>query len=350
MRFVRAMVDSDLPPQVREAALYNLSTLRSQTAFQLASGQLMGWEGCGDKQGCCHGTCTHVWNYEQATGFLFGDLAWTMREIEFAHATDDKGKMSFRVNLPLEKAQESLHAAADGQMGCLMKLYREWKLSGDQARLRALWPKAKKAIEFCWMPNGWDGDQDGVMEGCQHNTMDVEYYGPNAQMTGWYLGALRASEEMARFMGEGEFADKCHRLFESGSKWMDANLFNGQWYEQQVRPPTTPPPPELIISMNGTADVARLDVQLGSACLVDQLVGQYMAHVCGLGYLHDPKNVRTTLRTILKHNWRDNFYTHFNQMALVRAQRRAGASDGQLPPRRAAEVPVPLLRRSHDRL
>ena len=36
-------------------------------------------------------------------------------------------------------------AAADGQMGCLMKLYREWRLSGDDDFLRALWPKARKA-------------------------------------------------------------------------------------------------------------------------------------------------------------------------------------------------------------
>ena len=29
-----------------------------------------------------------------------------MREVEFAHATGDDGLMSFRVNLPLERAQE----------------------------------------------------------------------------------------------------------------------------------------------------------------------------------------------------------------------------------------------------
>ena len=31
------------------------------------------------------------------------------------------------------------------------------------------------------------------------------------------------------------------------------------------------------------------------SCLIDQLVGQYMAHVCGLGYLHDPQRVRAEL-------------------------------------------------------
>ena len=75
-------------------------------------------------------------------------------------------------------------------MGCIMKLYRDWQLSGDSEALRDMWPNARKALEFCWLPGGWDADKDGVMEGCQHNTMDVEYYGPNPQMGIWYLGAL----------------------------------------------------------------------------------------------------------------------------------------------------------------
>ncbi len=95
----------------------------------------------------------------------------------------------------------------------------------------------RKALEFCWIPGGWDADRDGVMEGCQHNTMDVEYFGPNPQMEGWYLGALRAAEEMARYLGETEFAVDCRRLFEQGRAWTDAHLFNGEYYEHQIRPP-----------------------------------------------------------------------------------------------------------------
>lgn len=315
LRFVRAFCNTDLPKVVKEAALFNLSTLRSQTCFRTEDGRFYGFEGCGNRGGCCHGSCTHVWNYEHATALLFGSLARMMREVEFGKATNDEGMMSFRVNLPLERAQEFGKAAADGQMGCIMKMYRDWQFSGDDELLKTLWPHVKKAVEFCWIPGGWDADKDGVMEGCQHNTMDVEYYGPNPQMGVWYLGALRAAEEMAKHVGDTEFAATCRDLFERGSKWTDANLFNGEYYEHQIRPPTDESQiaAPLLVGM-GAKDPSKPDYQLGKGCLVDQLVGQYTAHVCGLGYLVDREHVRKTLQSILKYNYRENLYGHFNCM------------------------------------
>jgi non-lysosomal glucosylceramidase len=315
INFVRAFCRSDLPEVVKEAALFNISTLRTQTCFRTDDGRFYGWEGSSNTRGCCHGSCTHVWNYEQATAFLFGDLAKSMREVEFAHATDKKGLMSFRVNLPLERAQDFNKAAADGQMGCIMKIYRDWQLSGDDELLKTLWPHVKRALEFCWIKGGWDADRDGVMEGCQHNTMDVEYYGPNPQMGLWYLGALRAAEEMAKYLGENNFAKTCHALFEQGKEWIDNNLFNGEYYEHKIQPPKdrSQIAPSLLIGM-GAKDPTKPDYQLGSGCLVDQLVGQYMAHVCNLGYLLKPANIQKTLLSIMKYNLRDGLYGHFNCM------------------------------------
>jgi non-lysosomal glucosylceramidase len=313
--FVSAFCASDLPAVVKEAALYNLSTLRSQTCFRTEDGRFFGWEGCSDDRGCCHGSCTHEWNYEQSTAFLFGELARSMRETEFLHATAENGLMSFRVNLPLERAQEFGRAAADGQMGCIMKAYRDWQLCGDDAFLRRLWPKVKAALSFCWIPGGWDADQDGVMEGCQHNTLDVEYYGPNPLMGAWYLGALRAAEEMARHLGEAEFAATCRRLFEQGSRWLDEHLFNGEYYEQIIMPPQEGQPIADGLRVGaGAKDPSAPDYQVGPGCLVDQLVGQYMAHVCGLGHLLDPQHVRQTLASIMRYNFQSDLYRHFNHL------------------------------------
>lgn len=315
IRFVSAFCNSNIPEVVKEAALFNTSTLRTQTTFRTPDGRFFGWEGCMDTRGSCHGSCTHVWNYEQATAFLYGDLAKTMREVEFGHATNDEGLMSFRVMLPIENAQEMRNAAADGQMGTIMKMYREWQLSGDNIMLESLWPNVKKALEFCWIEGGWDANQDGVMEGCQHNTMDVEYFGPNPQMGIWYLGALTAAAEMADYMNDKKFAKKCRQLAASGSKWIDENLFNGEYYEHQLLLPGDKKnvAPSLMIGM-GAVDLNNPDYQLGKGCLVDQLVGQYMAHICGLGYLVKPENVKTSLESIMKYNYRESMTDHFNCM------------------------------------
>jgi len=311
--FVSAFCSSDLPLPVKESALFNVSTLRTQTCFRTEDGYLFAWEGCNNNTGCCFGSCTHVWNYEQATAFLFGDLARKRREIEFDKSTAEDGLMSFRVSLPLDRSKDFSRAAADGQMGTIMNLYREWQLSGDNDWLRKLYPNAKKALKFAWIKGGWDANKDGVMEGAQHNTMDVEYYGPNPQMGIWYLGALRASEEMARFMKDKEFADECRALYEKGRKWLDENLFNGEYYIHLIQPPkdASEVAPSLLVGM-GSGDQFNPDYQLGEGCLVDQLVGQYVAHVCGLGYLVDESHVKTTLESIMKYNYRPSLKNHYN--------------------------------------
>jgi uncharacterized protein (DUF608 family) len=317
VEFVSTFCASDLPDEVKEAALFNLSTLRTQTCFRTADGHFYGWEGCLDDDGSCPGSCTHVWNYEQATAFLFGDLARSMRTVELAHATDDRGLMSFRVMLPLgQRAHAWNLAAADGQMGCLMKLYRDWQLSGDDDMLRRLWPGARRALEFAWITGGWDADQDGVMEGCQHNTMDVEYYGPNAWMNCWYLGALLATARMAAHLGEVDFAATCRRLYEQGSRWMDAELFDGEYYPQQVRPPRdfASVAPGLRHESMGAGNPIDPELQLGPGCALDQLAGQFLAFVLGLGPLLDRDHINTTLSSVLRYNARESFLDHFNHM------------------------------------
>ena len=315
LTFINTLVNSSYPEVVREAALFNISTLRSQTVFRIEDGKMFGWEGVMDRFGSCYGSCTHVWNYEQATAFLFSDLAQTMREVEFGYATNDAGRMSFRTMLPLEKAQEVPSAAADGQMGTIMKFYREWQLSGDQHFLEKHWEKVKAALAFAWIKGGWDANQDGVMEGVQHNTMDVEYFGPNPQMQIWYLGALKAGAKMAQAMNDQTFFEKCQRLFNFGSKWTDEHLFNGEYYIHKIEVPKKMDAiaPSLMAGM-GTDNLDDPDYQLATGCLVDQLVGQYMAHILNLGYLVKEEHVKTTLHSILKYNKKEDMFDHFNNM------------------------------------
>jgi uncharacterized protein (DUF608 family) len=309
--FVTALAESTMPAEFKDAASANLSTLATQTVFRTLDGEFHGFEGSNDKAGCCFGSCTHVWNYESTTAHVFPGLSRSMRRMAFVHTLDDKGGMRFRLLLPAGR-QLFGFAATDGQMGQIMKAYLDWKLSGDDAWLRAIWPQVKRAMEFSWVDGGWDADRDGVTEGVQHNTYDVEFYGPNPQCGIYYLGALKACAEMAGEMGDAAFGAACKSLFERGSAWTDANLFNGEYYIQKVRGVDRSAIAPGLLSAMGSEDTQNPEYQMGEGCLVDQLIGQYQADVCGLGDLLDKAKIRKSLESIYRYNYRRDMSAHEN--------------------------------------
>src|ERR1039458_3884728 len=217
--------------------------------------------------------------------------------------------MRFRQMLP-DGLDRFGYAAADGQMGQIIKAYLDWKLCGDTEWLRGLWPKIQRGISFAWIPGGWDPNRNGVLEGVQHNTYDVEFYGPNPLGTVYYLGALRAAEEMANALGDTAAAANYHALFAKGSAWIDQNLFNGDYYIQKVRGiPKNQIAPATVGDM-GADNPEQPEFQLGDGCLADQLIGQYLADIAGLGPLLDPAHIRKTLESIHKYNYRAQLFEH----------------------------------------
>jgi len=308
-RFTAALRQSTIPGAVKDAASANLSTLVTQVCFRTADGEFHGFEGANDHAGCCHGSCTHVWNYETTTPHLFPTFARSLRGTSFGYDLDAAGALHFRENLPHGQPLWGF-AAADGQMGQILHAWLDFRLSGDTEWLRKLWPGIKRALEFAWTPGGWDADRDGVMEGVQHNTYDVEFYGPNPLCGIYYLGALRAAEEIARVVGDAPAAGEYRRLFASGSKWVDANLFNGEYYIQKIRgEPKDKIAPNLRSDM-GSEDTVNPQYQVGEGCLADQLIGQYLADVAGLGPLVTPANIRKTLDSIYRYNHKRTLIDH----------------------------------------
>lgn len=335
VRFRDALFDSTMPPAVLDRVSANLSVLKSPTVLRLTDGTLYGFEGCHADSGCCEGSCTHVWNYDQATPFLFPDLARSMREAAFLHGVDDEGRMAFRLLLPLERTRaESRHrAAVDGQMGEIIKVYREWKVSGDTPWLARLWPWVRRSLEYAWSPgnpDGWDADGDGVLEGVQHHTLDVEFYGPNAYLTGFYLTALAAAREMADALGEP--SEEYSRLGRAGRTWVTTHLFNGEYFIQQVnvKDAALPRDPEL----------GEVKYQLGNGCHVDQVIGQWHARLVGLGDILDPSQVQSALRAVHRHNFR-SMRAHANVHRVFALNDERGVVIATWPRGDAPQVPVP---------
>jgi hypothetical protein len=253
---------------------------------------------------------------------------------------DEDGGMRFRQLLP-DGFDRFPTAAADGQMGQIMKVYLDWQLSGDRAYLEELWPRVKRAIAFAWIAGGWDADRDGVLEGAQHNTYDIEFFGPNPLCGIYYLGALRAVEEMAGAMGDEGTRAEVRRLFESGRAWIDANLFNGEYYIQQVKgQPREQIAPALMNTM-GSDRTDEPEYQMGSGCLADQLIGPVSGRsrrpraAGGSGKL--PRHAREHLPEQLQ----AGTVGARQPSAHLRAQRRSRARRRRVHARRPADVPFP---------
>lgn len=319
--FAQRLFESTLPPVVKDAVSSQISILKTPTCLRFEDGKFWGWEGCGDKNGCCVGTCMHVWNYAQALPYLFPNLERSVREQQFELDMDDEGRMCFRQPLPPgQKADvQKFHPAADGQLGGVMKVYREWLISGDDNWLRRVWPACRKSLEFAW--KYWDADRDGVIEGVQHNTYDNEFWGPNTMIGTFYLGALRAAEEMAGHLGETAQAEKYRRLFESGKAWTDKNLFNGKWFIQIINEKAGQ---HSAFPSNHLREGEKIPRhQYGKGCLSDQLIGQWYAEILGLGYLLNPEHVRETLKSIFHYNWKRDMAEH---ATLLRKYAVAGES------------------------
>ncbi|MFO8007580.1 MAG: GH116 family glycosyl-hydrolase [Candidatus Brocadiia bacterium] len=316
-----ALFGSTLPAQVLDAASSQTSTLKSCTCLRLEDGTFYAWEGCSPAGGCCFGSCTHVWNYQQALPFLFPGLERSMRTAHYRYnLREEDGKMCFRIEVPLGNSHWRFHAAADGQLGGIIKTYRDWLICGDDEWLRELWPRVKKSLSYAWVE--WDADEDGVPEGVQHNTYDIEFHGPNPLIGAFYLGALRAGEEMARHLGDEAAAERYRKLFEKGSAAQEEMLFNGDYFVQKHDPAETEA------------------MQFGKGCLSDQMLGQWMAAICDLGYLLEPEHVRSALRSVFRHNWRPTLAEHVSFARIYALDGEAGLLMMSWPRGGRPEVPT----------
>jgi hypothetical protein len=227
-----------------------------------------------------------VWNYAQTAAFLFPELERSMRTVEFALETNEEGWMQFRSNRLFGGKPWNFLPAVDGQLGSIIRLYREWKFSGDDAFLAELWPNAAHALEFAF--THWDTDGDLVLDGRQHNTYDIEFYGPNPLSGSLFYAALRAGVEMAEHLGETERAERFRDAAIVGAEKLDELLWNGEYYIQLLD------------------DVDFEPNQHGIGCLSDQLLGQLVAHVTGLGYVLPPDHVKQAIASVHRYNFRQN--------------------------------------------
>jgi uncharacterized protein (DUF608 family) len=315
--FSDTFYDTSLPDEVIEAVAANLTILKSPTVLRQTDGRLWCFEGCSDNRGCCAGSCTHVWNYAQAIPHLFPKLERSLRQTEFTESQDERGHQTFRSNLPIRPVTHTFHAASDGQLGGIMKVYRDWRISGDTAWLKGLWPQVKQSLEYCITT--WDPKGKGILEEPHHNTYDIEFWGPDGMCTSFYLGALTAAVEMGTALGDD--VDRYSTLLEKGKTYLETELFNGEYFYQKIQ--TQGLEAEFVpidYSSNGVGYKEVMDVlnaegpkyQYGTGCLSDGVLGFWIARVAGLDGIVDEEKVKSHLLAVHQYNLRHDLSEHAN--------------------------------------
>lgn len=320
--FADTIAASDAPTELVEAATATLPILRSPTVLRQHDGRLWGWEGSGVDVGSCNGSCTHVWNYAQALAHLFPALERSLRESEFGDSQDDAGHQNFRTALPIRPTDHLFHAAADGQLGGIVKAWREWQLSGDLGWLRRWWPRIRASLEYCI--EAWDPDRTGALVEPHHNTYDIEFWGPDGMCGSFYAAALQAASALAEAVGDDP--KPWRELAAKAVKHLERDLFRKGRFVQRVQRATPrsgdvgaqkakagwvhnahySPEARALLDREGPK------YQYGEGCLSDGVLGAWMAEVAGLPCPLDRKKVESHLRQVVRHNLKADLRGHAN--------------------------------------
>jgi len=325
--FRDSLMGTTLPAEVKDAASSTLALLRTATVIRLENGELWAWEGQHTNDGSCEGSCTHVWNYQQALAHLFPAIERTLRETELTYNMLPTGGLTFRQKLPLGSGFDIIGPCADGHFGAIIKTFRDWKLSGDSDWLKRYWPQVKRAIEYAWNPENpdrWDPEETGILSGRQHQTLDMELFGPNSWLGSMYVAALLATAEMAAAVGDNALADKAARLGKAGADYINTELFNGRWFIQKIDLSDKSVLTPFDVGRNAgvladgfmetywSDEFSELKYQMGEGCISDQILGQWHAEVAGLGQFLDKGKIETALKSVHANNFRASLSDHFN--------------------------------------
>ena len=271
--FKQTWYDSSLPWWFLERTFLNVSTLATTTCHRFSSGRFWAWEGTG----ACPGNCTHVWQYAQAVGRVFPALERDTRErTDLGIALLPDGGISFR-------AESENRAAIDGQAGTILRFYREHQMSVDDTFLQSNWSNIKKTIQFVINK---DKNGDGMEDTPLENTLDAIWDGEIAWIVGLCIAAVKAGQLMAEEMNDIAFSTVCKTYVEKGSRNMEAQLFNGEYFIHQ---------PDAV---SGRKKLGGYNTSH-----IDQVFGQSWAFQVGLGRILSKEKTVSALRALWKYNF-----------------------------------------------
>jgi non-lysosomal glucosylceramidase len=330
-QFHKIMFSTTLPSEVITSITAPISTIRSPSCFWIKDGSFHGFEGCHGAStskssgGCCPLDCTHVWNYEFSLAHLFPSLERTMRETEFK-MQHESGYLPHRAVVPLYLPQllkegkwDLIGPAIDGMFGTILKIYRDFLITGDRHFLKKSWPLIEKLINYVF--ENYDHELKGVIYSEQPNTYDCTLYGINTFIGTLYLTALLACEQIAKLLELRGMPKKFRKMYDSGKLILDEECWNEEYFIQRYDK-------EHILKH-----------QYGIGCHSDQLIGQWWAFQLGFGYILPPEHVNKAIESIIRYNFKETL-EGIEQFRIFASESDPGVLNCTWPYGEEPDVPI----------
>jgi hypothetical protein len=122
----------------------------------------------------------------------------------------------------------------------------------------------------------------------------------------------------------GEDVATYQQIFDKGKAAMETDLYNGEYFDQQIKivPPDDPPHRDINIHndiYDGYSPEAKAvalkegpKYQYGTGCLSDGVLGDWMARVCGLPEPIDRAKIKSHLNAVYRYNLKKDLSEYSN--------------------------------------
>lgn len=114
----------------------------------------------------------------------------------------------------------------------------------------------------------------------------------------------------ADYLGKNSEAKEYRSILKSGQKYVEDNLFNGEYYFQQIDVSSSAVLENFkendpgIFNEYFNTEENEIKYQYGEGCEIDQLVSQWHASLCGLGNIFDKERCETAAKSIYELNFK----------------------------------------------
>lgn len=220
---------------------------------------------------------------------LFPELQKQMMRQHKALQTD-KGEVAHGLALDLDYTLNGtwgVHHRIDLAPNYIQMVLRDYFFTGDMDYLQEMWPSVRKAMRYILEERAKNGGNLPWMEGIMCSYDNFPMYGHAAYLLSQWASAMAMAAEASKDVGDTTAKNLCRTIQQQAVQAIEEHLWNGRYYR-------------LYNELDGPKGKDE-------GCLTDQLIGQWTAHLCGLGHLFEPERVKKALREIVRRSFNGQF-------------------------------------------